>query len=128
MDETGFHSGIDKGRRRKCVFIRGVQTRPTFHEEAESTTVSLVATIAMNGDSLMPLFLTKERVKYESRMLRLSKERLLTFRTPKGYQNEESMIYYLQMVMVPYIQKIASQFARSAALSKSSPSDVKNAK
>ena len=106
MDETGFHGRIDKGRKRKCVFIRGLGKRPTFHEERQSTTLSLVATISMSGDSLQPLFLTKEEVKFQSRTLRLLKERLLTYQTPKGYQNEASMIYYLQQVIFPYIQEV----------------------
>ena len=109
MDETGFHSRIDKGRRRKCVYIRGLQTRPTFHEEGQSTTVSLVATISMSGDALRPLFLTKERVRCESTTLKLLRDRLLTFQTPKGYQNEDSMIFYLRMVITPYVQTIRNE-------------------
>ena len=76
---------------------------PRFIEQAHSTTVSLVATISMNGDSLTPLFLLKENVKCRSKTLQILKGKFLTFQTAKGYQDARLMTYYLENIMQPYV-------------------------
>ena len=115
MDECGFHSRIDKGRERRCVYALDVETEPTFCEETQGHTMSLVATVSLNGDSLKPLFLTPEKVEFKSKGLQVLRDRLLCYTTPRGYQNEESMLYYLKSVIDPYVKNVQEDLHDSNA-------------
>ena len=115
FDETGFHSRIDKGSKRKCVCMKGPGPEPKFRESSQSTTVSLVATINMMGEALTPLFLCKESVQFRSRGLQLLKNRLFIFQTQKGYQTEDSMLFYLDNVIQPYIYRVQEEVTDSSA-------------
>ena len=109
FDETGFHQRIDKGSKRKCCYALDVDTDPRFQEESQTSTVSLVATINLVGESLKPLFLTKELVRYKSKTLQQLRTRLETFTTPRGYQNESSMLYYLHHIIRPYVLDVQKE-------------------
>ena len=106
MDETGFHSRIDKGRKRKCVFFRQCESTVTFSEEKNSTTLSIICCINAAGQTLEPLFITKENIKFKSKELNEIKHLLKIAITPKGYANEESMIAWINLILKPYINNL----------------------
>ena len=63
MDESGFCSRMDKGRKRKCVVSKSCEISPTFQEEDGSSQLTIVSTISLSGDALCPMFITKEQIK-----------------------------------------------------------------
>ena len=63
----------------------------------------------MMGESLPPLFLTQEEVKFRTKSLQILRPRLFTFRTAKGYQTEASMLYYWENVIKPYVHQVQTE-------------------
>ena len=106
MDETGFHSRLDKGRKRKCVFCKKCDSTVTFSEENNSTTLSLMCCINAGGQTLEPLFITKENINFKSKELNEIKHLLKIVSTPKGYANEGSMISWINLILKPYIYNL----------------------
>ena len=116
MDETGFHSRIEKNRRRKCVFHKKCTTHVTFSEEANSTTLSLMATICGDGGMLPPMFVCKENVPLSSYELQTLRNRFYVTRSPKGYATEQSMLDWITKVLDPYVQSLTAILCRPDSL------------
>lgn len=84
MDETGFHSRVDRNRRRKCVFCHQCRVHVTFAEESASTTLSLMASVTGDGSVLPPMFVCKENVPFSTRELQTISTKLYVTKSPKG--------------------------------------------
>ena len=106
MDETGFHSRLEKNRRRKCVFHKQCSTHVTFSEEGNSTTLSLMATICGDGTMLSPMFVCKENVPFSTYELQTLKTRFHVTKSPKGYATEQSMVDWIDKVLDPYVRNL----------------------
>ena len=59
MDETGFHSRIDRDRWRKRVYKKQCETHITFCQETASTTLSMMVAIAADAQVLGPIFVCR---------------------------------------------------------------------
>ena len=116
MDETGFHSRIDRNRRRKCVFHTKCQMHVTFSEEKASTTLSLMAAVTGDGGILAPMFVCKENVSFSSYELRSVITKLFVTRTPKGYATEWSMLEWIRKVINPYVQRVIRSLQREESM------------
>ena len=104
MDESGFSGRIDKGRKRKCVIAKDCTISPAFQEDEGSSQLTIVSTISASADALTPMFITKEVVKINHDFANDSIfARALHFCTKKGYQDESSMVYWIQNCLRPYV-------------------------
>ena len=106
MDETGFHSRIDRDRRRKCVYHRKCDTHVTFCQEAASTTLSMMVSIAADGQVLQPMFVCREDIRFNSVELKSIKDFISVSRSPKGYATEANMIEWIDKVLTPYVEQL----------------------
>ena len=109
MDETGFHSRIDKGRKRKCVFFKNVDAFVTYHQEAATTTLSLICCISAAGTCLPPMLVTKENVTFQSKSLNEIKNYLICRKSPSDYATKESIIDRIELVLKPYSNNVKTQ-------------------
>ena len=116
MDETGFHSRIDRNRRRKCVFHNKCQVHVTFSEETSSTTLSLMAAVTGDGGVLAPMFVCKENVAFSSYELRTVITKLFVTKTQKGYATEFSMLEWIRNVIRHYVQRVARTLRREESM------------
>ena len=106
MDESGFSSRMDKGRKRKCVVAKNCLVRPAFQEDDGSSQLSIVSTITLGGTALTPMFITKEQIKLNGDFANDSIfDKSLNFVTEKGYQNESSMVFWIENCLRTYVQK-----------------------
>ena len=106
MDETGFHSRIDRDRRRKCVYNKQCETHITFCQETASTTLSMMVAIAADAQVLRPMFVCREDIKFRSTELKSIKDFLSVSKSPKGYATEHNMMEWIDVVLVPYIDQV----------------------
>ena len=109
MDETGFHSRMDRNRRRKCVYSKSCDTFVTYSEETASTTLSMMVTISANGEALPPMFVCRENVTFRSTELRKIKDRVYVSRSQKGYASEANMLAWIEQILKAYVQAISEQ-------------------
>ena len=70
MDETGFASRIDKGRKKKCVCSKVILTPPRFQEEKQVSQLSVVVSVNLLGELLRPMFITKEEIRMNNGPIR----------------------------------------------------------
>ena len=113
MDETGFHSRIDRDRRRKCVYNKKCDTHVTFCQETASTTLSMMVTIAGDGQVLRPMFICKEDIRFHSDELRSIKNFVSISKSPKGYATEKNMLEWIDTILVPYITRVTEMLPDS---------------
>ena len=116
MDETGFHSRLDRNRRRKCVFCHQCPVHVTFAEETASTTLSLMAAVTGDGGVLPPMFVCKENVSFSAHELQTVSSKLYVTKSPKGYATEKSMLDWLDKVLFPYVQYVTSMLRRPESM------------
>lgn len=110
MDESGFSSRIDKGRKRKCVILKSCRVTPKFQEQDGSSHLTIVSTIALSGDVLRPMFITKEHVDMNGSFANDSIfARSLHFETKKGYQDEASMVFWIQNCLAEYVSGVQTK-------------------
>lgn len=115
MDECGFYQRIDKGRSKKVVYCRDCDIKPSFREETQATTVSLVAAINANGEALKPMYITKERIRFETSDLRLLKAEIVTTNAARGYQTAETMKIWIRKVVGPYARDVRRELSDDEA-------------
>lgn len=106
MDESGFHSRLDKGRERRVVTIKDCPIPPAFREEPNSSQVTVVVSVSLSGDMLMPMFLTKENISFKSEELLTLRKRIRCVSCPKGYQVSATMIRWVEDIFAPYVQSV----------------------
>ena len=106
MDETGFHSRIDRDRRRKCVYNKHCETHVTFCQETASTTLSMMVAITAAAQVLRPMFVCRENINFRSTDLRSIKDFIAVSKSPKGYATESNMIEWIDQILVPYVNHV----------------------
>lgn len=107
MDESGFCSRMDKGRKRKCVISKTCPVHPTFREDDAASQLTIVSTICLSGEALRPMFITKERLHINGNFQHDAIFQLaLHFSTAKGYQTEDSMVYWVENCLLGYVQSV----------------------
>ena len=106
MDETGFHSRIDRDRRWKRVFHKKCETHVTFCQEAASTTFSMMVSIEADAQVLQTMFVCREDVRFNSLELKSIKDFIRMSNSPKGYATEANMIEWIDKVLIPYIEQV----------------------
>jgi hypothetical protein len=109
MDETGFCSRPEKTRKKKIIYRCDCPVKPVFREQTDPNHVSLVATIALSGDALKPMFLTTCVPNFTDPSIAELASDIIVCRTPKGYQTHESMSVYLRDVLAPYCQRVRDE-------------------
>ena len=81
MNETGFHSRIHKGRKRKCVYFRNVYLLVTYQQEAPSTTISLMRCVLALGICLPPI-LSQKNVTFHLKYINEMKNYIICRNSP----------------------------------------------
>lgn len=116
MDESGFSGRIDKGRKRKCVVAKSCPAAPAFQEDDGSSQLSIVSTITLGGAALPAMFITKEHIKLNGNFANDSIfDKSLHFVTPKGYQTEASMVFWITNCLTPYALGLQTQLGDANA-------------
>jgi hypothetical protein len=103
IDETGLSVRPLKGQKRKIVFLKTCCIIPSFREEKDVSHVSLVATVTLGGQPLTPLWLRTFNILFKSEELVNLRQTFVTYRTLRGYITKQSMDFYLNIAVAPYM-------------------------
>lgn len=106
MDESGFSSRMEKGRRKKCVFRPDITVEPKFQEERHVSQLTHVAAVNLAGEPLVPMFITVERSQFNNKDLQMIQPYVKCTRSPKGYMNEETMKHWIDEIWNPYCRSV----------------------
>ena len=109
MDESGFSRRADKGRRRKRVYSPTVHVRPKFREENQISQLSGAVCISLAGEALLPMFITKEVVKFNNHDLNIFRNQMVCVQSRTGYQTEGTMMVWIESVLKPYCESVRSE-------------------
>ena len=111
MDEAGFHSRIEKGRKRKCAYFRNVDSLVTYWQEAPSTTLCLMCWVLALGICLPPtfVFITKENVSFHSKCINEIKNHIICRNSQSGYATKENMIDWIELALKSYSNNVQNQ-------------------
>lgn len=110
MDESGFIKRPNKNSTKNCICMKKCCVPPTFRDEVDGNHVSIVASVTLSGKSLQPLLLsTTEKPPKEVTESVLHND-FLWMKTKKGYLNEEAMIFWVNKVLLPYINHTQQYF------------------
>ena len=72
--------------------------------------MTIVSTISLSGDALTPMFITKERLHINGNFRHDAIfPRSLHFKTEKGYQNEESMEFWVENCLLAYAKEVQEE-------------------
>ena len=115
MDETGFASRIDKGRKKKCVCSKVIPTPPRFQEEKQVAQLSVVVSLNLLGELLRPMFITKEEIRMNNGPIRTVAQHSVFTRSSKGYQTANTMIDWIRNVWEPYCKTVRTEMGNPEA-------------
>ena len=115
MDETGFASRIDKGRKKKCVCSKVIPTPPRFQEEKQVSQLSVVVSVNLLGELLRPMFITKEEIRMNNGPIRTVAQHSVFTRSSKGYQTANTMIDWIRNVWEPYCKTVRTEMGNPEA-------------
>lgn len=115
MDETGFASRIDKGRKKKCVCSKVIPTPPRFQEEKQVSQLSVVVSVNLLGELLRPMFITKEEIRMNNGPIRTVAQHSVFTRSSKGYQTANTMIDWIRNVWEPYCSTVRTEIGNPEA-------------
>ena len=115
MDETGFASRIDKGRKKKCVCSKVILTPPRFQEEKQVSQLSVVVSVNLLGELLRPMFITKEEIRMNNGPIRTVAQHSVFTRSSKGYQTADTMIDWIRNVWEPYCNTVRTEIGNPEA-------------
>ena len=106
MDETGFGKRPDYGKRKSCVYVIDCEVEPVWRATTEAHHISWIACISAAGTHTRHLLLsTRKKLDPE-----VSKTFLPSFTdyfyTKKGYMTVDSMVYWVQNILAPYVFNI----------------------
>lgn len=101
MDETGFSVRANKGKKKKCVYIRNHRKPASFRDKPDANHVSMAATINLMGESLKPFLITTTNV-ISTQKLSLLTDEYEWFKTKKGYMTKKAMIEWVKRILAPY--------------------------
>ena len=115
MDETGFASRIDKGRKKKCVCSKVIPTPPRFQEEKQVSQLSVAVSLNLLGELLRPMFITKEEIRMNNGPIRTVAQHSVFTRSSKGYQTANTMIDWIRNVWEPYCKTVRTEMGNPEA-------------
>ena len=103
MDESGFGTRPDKGKRKNCIFCSNCPTTPVWRAQTDPYHVSWVAAITANCDMLRPMFITTRKTQDpEFYSTFLPKFGDFTF-AEKGYQTMRTMTQWIETILTPHV-------------------------
>ena len=109
MDETGFGKRPDYGKRRSCIFNIKCPIEPVWRSSTDNYHISWVSCISAGATHTKPLLITT-RVKLDDAATKTFIPKFFDFfRTPKGYQTNASMLYWVTNILTPYVQSIRDE-------------------
>ena len=106
MDESGFTSRADKGRKKKCVYSLNVPTAPRVCEEENISQVTVVSAMNLAGECLKPMFITIEQIKFNIIELEMIRKDIVCVQSSKGYQSEKTMAFWVKNVFGRYCKHV----------------------
>ena len=105
MDESGFISRPQKDKCQNCCYLKDCPVTSTFREERNSSHISIVGAVSIDGKVLKPMLLSiNQNPSPEIRETWLEGT-FEWFKTPKGYMNHDSMIAWMRNILFPYINE-----------------------
>ena len=112
MDETGFGRRPEYGKMRSCIFHKSCPVDPVWRAQTDNYHISWVACISAGATYTKPLLLsTRAHLDPEAKSTFLAKFADY-FRTPKGYQTQASMLYWIQNILFPYVNQIREEIGQ----------------
>ena len=116
MDESGFGSRPDKGKRKKCVLVRDCKTTPVWQEKTDGYHISWVAAITASCDMLRPMLITpRKRQDPEFHDTFLPKFADFVY-SSSGYQTVETMLYWIDNILTPHVRRVREEIGQPDAL------------
>lgn len=116
MDESGFGSRPDKGKRKKCVFTKDCKTPPVWREKTDGYHISWVAAITASCDLLRPVLITpRKRQDPEFYRTFLPKFADVIY-SQTGYQNNQTMLYWIENVLTPHVKNVREETGNESSL------------
>lgn len=116
MDESGFGSRPDKGKRKKCVFLKTCKTPPVWREKTDGYHISWVAAITASCDLLRPVLITPRKTQdpefYQTFLPKFAD----VIYSKSGYQTNITMLYWIENVLTPHVQRIREEIGNPEAL------------
>lgn len=113
FDETGFGKRPEKGKRKSVVVYNECKNLPYWREITELHHVSLVACITAACTSLRPLLLSTRKT-LDQDINGTFFNRWGSYRcTPKGYINQDSMLYWVKNHLAPYVAAVRNQIGQN---------------
>ena len=114
MDETGFGRRPEYGKVRSCIFHKSCPIDPVWRSQTDNYHVSWVACISAGATYTKPFLLTtRAHLDPEAKSTFIPKFADF-FRTPKGYQTQSSMLYWIQNILHPYVQQIRDEIGQQS--------------
>ena len=105
MDESGFTSRPMKNSCQNCCYISECPVPPTFREFRDSSLISIVGAVTLNGKPLKPMLLSVNKnqpIDVKGTWLEV---KFVWEKTPKGYMNAESMRSWIEKNLIQYINE-----------------------
>ena len=104
MDETGFMSKPQKGKKMKCLIFNDCEILPFRTARPDYRDISLASAITLDGHILKNTIITSRKT-LDSDLLTETDipEKFKIIHTESGYMNEEAMIIWILEVLKPYI-------------------------
>ena len=110
MDESGFSQRPNKNATKNCICIKSCKVPPTFRDDRDGNHISIVASVTLSGRPLKPLLLSTTEKPPKEVTDSILGDDFLWFKTKKGYLNEAAMIYWIEQVLLPYVNHMKHFF------------------
>ena len=112
FDETGFGRRPDKGKRKSVIISKKCDVTPYWKETHDLHHISVVSCVTAACTSLPPLFLST-RVRLDPDISDTFFERWAKYyHTQKGYMTQASMIFWIQNILEPYVERIRNHIGK----------------
>ncbi|OHT08675.1 hypothetical protein TRFO_22767 [Tritrichomonas foetus] len=109
FDETGFGRRPDKGKRKYVYTHKECNIKPFWREISDIHHVSMVVCISAACTHLKPLLLSTRKTIDPDLVNSFFFRWGNYFQTNKGYMTTESMLYWIENILKPYITAVRSQ-------------------
>ena len=110
MDESGFIKRPNKDSTKNCVYIKRCPVKPSFRDLNDGNHISVVAGVTLSGIALPPLLISTTQ-NPPSEVVNSEIGGLFHWYTTKsGYLNEGAMLYWINQILIPYINSVKKLF------------------
>ena len=116
MDESGFGSRPDKGKRKKCVFFKDCKTPPVWREKTDGYHISWVCAITASCDLLRPVLITPRKTQDPEYFQTFLPKFADIVYSSSGYQTNTTMLYWIENVLTPHIVSVREEIGNPEAL------------